>query len=152
MSKSEPDPKSRISILDSPEDITEKIKKSVTDFKSEVTYDPETRPGVSNLIMIHSLCTGESIQEICNKAVGVETGKYKFQVSEALVEYMKPIRGRMLELMEDKSYLLSVLKIGSEKAQELGQPVWDTVCHNVGISPQLSWLSKGALKVKSLNR
>jgi tryptophanyl-tRNA synthetase len=142
MSKSEPDPRSRISLIDSPEEIMEKIKKAVTDFTSDVTFDPENRPGVSNLIVIHSLCTGESPEEIVEKARGLDTGKYKLIVAEALIEYLFPIRERMLELLEDRSYLLSVLKLGSDKAQELGQPVWDKVCYNVGISPQLSWLSR----------
>jgi len=145
MSKSEPDPRSRISLADSPEEIREKIKKSVTDFTSEVTFDPEGRPGVSNLITIHSLCTGESPESIVEKARGLDTGKYKLIVADALIEYLRPIREKLEELLEDRSYLLSVLKLGSDKAQEIGQPTWDKVCFNVGISPQLSWLSRPKL-------
>lgn len=150
MSKSEPDPKSRISLMDSPDAIVEKIKKSMTDFTSEVTFDQEKRPGVANLITIHSLCTGEPPEKICTSMQnqGLDTGKYKRVVAEALIEYLKPIRERLLDLLEDRGYLLSVLKIGSDKALELGQPTWDKACFNVGISPQLSWLATMATTKK----
>lgn len=150
MSKSEPDARSRISLMESPDEIVSKVKKAVTDFTSEVTFDPEKRPGVANLITIHSLCTGESPEEICSQAQarGLDTGKYKLVVAEALVEYLKPIRERLLDLMEDRGYLLSVLQLGAEKATEIGQPTWDKACYNVGISPQLSWLSQQKRKVK----
>jgi tryptophanyl-tRNA synthetase len=141
--------------MDSPDSIMEKVKKAVTDFTSEVTFDPENRPGVSNLITIHSLCTGLSPEEICSQmqAQGLDTGKYKSVVAEALIEYLKPIRGQMLELLEDRSYLLSVLQLGADKAIEMGTPVWENVCYNVGISPQLSWLSQSKKrdKKKSMN-
>ncbi|CAL8071313.1 unnamed protein product [Orchesella dallaii] len=142
MSKSEPDAKSRIGLTDSPDEIVEKIKKSVTDFTSAVTYDPETRPGVSNLIMIHSLCSGQSAEEICNSVQDLDTGKYKFVVAEAVVEHLRPIRTKMIELMKEPAYLLDILKIGTEKAITLSEPVWNDVCFKVGISPSHSWLSK----------
>lgn len=76
MSKSDPDPKSRISLNDSVDNIVNKIKKAVTDFNSDVTYDPHNRPGVSNLISIHSFVTGKSVEEICNEAKNLNTGRY----------------------------------------------------------------------------
>lgn len=76
MSKSEPDPKSRIQLIDTPEEIISKIKKAVTDFTPEVFYDLDKRPGVSNLISIHSILTGKSIEQICKEAEGINTGQY----------------------------------------------------------------------------
>lgn len=76
MSKSDPDEKSRILLTDRPEQIMGKFKKSVTDFTSAVNYDPKTRLGVSNLISIHSLMSGNSIEQIINDASDLETGKY----------------------------------------------------------------------------
>jgi tryptophanyl-tRNA synthetase len=139
MSKSEPDPKSRICLIDTPEDIIEKFKKSVTDFTSQVGYDPETRPGVSNLVQIHSLCTGQSVEEIVKSVQHLDTGKYKFVVAESLIEFLRPIRSQMLDLLKDPHYLISVLESGGEKATSLAQPVWDSVCYKVGISPQVNW-------------
>jgi tryptophanyl-tRNA synthetase len=75
MSKSDPDTKSCIMITDTPELIVEKVKKAVTDFKSEVTYEADQRPGVTNLLTIHSMVSGKSIQEICDEAKHLDTGK-----------------------------------------------------------------------------
>lgn len=75
MSKSHTDLKSRLDILDKPDVLLEKIKKALTDFKSEVTYEPEKRPGVANLINIHSLFTGKTPDEICKEAIALNTGQ-----------------------------------------------------------------------------
>lgn len=75
MSKSDPDPKSCVMITDTPKVIKEKVKKAITDFTSAVTFEPETRPGVTNLLTIHSMVSGKSIQEICDDAQSIDTGK-----------------------------------------------------------------------------
>lgn len=75
MSKSDPDPKSFINLMDKPDEIRSKIKKSITDFTSSVTFDPENRPGVSNLIMLHSLVTNKTPNEICDEVKQLDTGK-----------------------------------------------------------------------------
>lgn len=75
MSKSHIDSKSRLNILDEPDVLLEKMKKAITDFTSEVTYEPEERPGVTNLINIHSLLTGKTPEEICKEAIGLNTGQ-----------------------------------------------------------------------------
>lgn len=142
MSKSEPDPKSRIGLTDSPDEIVEKLKKAVTDFTSAVTYDPEGRPGVSNLIMIHSLCSGETPEDICKSVTHLDTGKYKLVVAEAIVEYLKPIRSQMVQLIKEPGYLLDVLKVGTDKALHICTPIWEDTCFKVGISPNKSWLFK----------
>lgn len=75
MSKSSPDVKSRINLLDESDVIISKIKRAVTDLTSEVTFEPETRPGISNLLLIHSLVTGKSIAEICKEVESLNTGQ-----------------------------------------------------------------------------
>jgi len=75
MSKSHTDSGSNLNLLDEPEVLLEKVKKAITDFTSEVTYEPEKRPGVANLISIHSLFTGKTPEEICEEAVGLNTGQ-----------------------------------------------------------------------------
>lgn len=75
MSKSDPDEKSRILLTDRPEQILEKVKKSLTDFTSAVTYDLATRPGVSNLISIHSLMSGSTVDEIVRNVSDLDTGR-----------------------------------------------------------------------------
>ena len=67
MSKSDPDWRSCINIMDSPEDVLKKCKKAVTDFTDEVTYEPQTRLGVSNMVSIHSNFTGQTPEEVRKK-------------------------------------------------------------------------------------
>lgn len=76
MSKSHPDARGRIEITDEPDVIVEKVKKAVTDCKSEVTYDPENRPGVSTLLTMHSLICGLLPEEICEENMLLDTGRY----------------------------------------------------------------------------
>lgn len=75
MSKSDPDPKSCVMITDTPERIVEKVKKAVTDFTSEVTFEPETRLGVTNLLTIHSMVSGKTPAQICDEVKHLDTGK-----------------------------------------------------------------------------
>lgn len=74
-SKSDPNTKSRITLRDTPDEVLLKIKKAVTDFTSEVTFDPDKRPGVSNLITMHSLVANKTPEEICEQVKGLDTGK-----------------------------------------------------------------------------
>lgn len=74
-SKSDPDPKSRVMLRDPPDVVLLKIKKAVTDCTSAVEYDLENRPGVSNLITIHSLASGLAPEEICKRVKNLDTGK-----------------------------------------------------------------------------
>lgn len=75
MSKSDVDKRSRIVLLDTPDEILEKVKKAVTDFTSAVTYEPDTRLGVANLLTIHSLLSGVPVEEICEQCCNIDTGK-----------------------------------------------------------------------------
>lgn len=75
MSKSDPTDKGRIVLTDTPEAMARKIKRAVTDCISAVEYDPKERPGVSNLITIHSLVTGLTVEEICAQSKSIDTGE-----------------------------------------------------------------------------
>lgn len=75
MSKSDPDAKSRILMTDAPDQLLEKCKKALTDFTSAVTYDPVERPGVANLLCIHSLMSGEPVEAIVQRMQSVDTGR-----------------------------------------------------------------------------
>ncbi|XP_055595895.1 tryptophan--tRNA ligase, mitochondrial [Uranotaenia lowii] len=133
MSKSDPDPKSCIMLTDKPEAILEKIKKSVTDFTSEVTFEPDKRPGVANLVTIHSLASGKSPQEICDDAKGLNTGQYKLLVAEALIEHLKPIRERMEMYTADQGFLATVIENGCNRAREVAEQTLVEVKAKVGI-------------------
>lgn len=134
MSKSDPDEKSRICLTDSPDTIVKNIKKAVTDFTSEVTYDLDNRPGVSNLISIHSFVTGKSIDEICREAENIDTGKYKLVVADAVVAYIQPIQERISQLLNDQGYLLGVLADGTEKASVIANTTLKEVHEKLGLT------------------
>lgn len=74
-SKSDPDEKGRLTLRDTPDQLFRKIKRAITDFTSEVTYEPEKRPGVANLITIHALTTNSTPAEVCKRAEGLDTGQ-----------------------------------------------------------------------------
>ncbi len=76
MSKSSPDENSRIELTDSPDVIRYRIKKALTDSTSAISYDPDGRPGVSNLIAIHAAITGLDTNQLCDQVSSLDTGKY----------------------------------------------------------------------------
>uniref|UniRef100_A0A8C8RW30 Tryptophan--tRNA ligase, mitochondrial n=1 Tax=Pelusios castaneus TaxID=367368 RepID=A0A8C8RW30_9SAUR len=132
MSKSDPQKLGTVNITDSPEEIVTKFRKAVTDFTSEVTYDPDTRPGVSNLVTIHAAVTGLSIKEVVHQSVGLDTANYKGVVAEAVIQKFAPVRSEIKRLQEDRSHLEKVLQAGAEKAKELAAPVYQEIRRLVG--------------------
>ncbi|XP_044856890.1 tryptophan--tRNA ligase, mitochondrial isoform X1 [Mauremys mutica] len=132
MSKSDPQKLGTLNITDSPEEIVLKFRKAVTDFTSEVTYDPDSRPGVSNLVTIHAAVTGLSIKEVVHQCVGLDTAHYKGIVAEAVIQKFAPIGNEIKRLQEDKSHLEKVLQAGAEKAKELASPVYQEIRRLVG--------------------
>ncbi|XP_018331295.1 tryptophan--tRNA ligase, mitochondrial isoform X2 [Agrilus planipennis] len=134
MSKSDPDSKSRICLTDASDDIVKKIKKAVTDFTSAVTYDPESRPGVSNLILIHSLISGKQPQVIVEESQYLDTLKYKHLVADVIIEHLLPIKKKIEAYIANPEYLDQVLREGSEKAQATAEETMVEVRRKVGIN------------------
>ncbi|XP_011152178.1 tryptophan--tRNA ligase, mitochondrial isoform X1 [Harpegnathos saltator] len=131
MSKSHQDTRNRLDILDNPDVLLEKVKKALTDFTSEVTYEPETRPGIANLINIHSLFTGKTPDEICEEAIELNTGQYKLVVADVVIEKLTPIRQQILRLLKEPAYLDEILKEGSDRATNLATHCWTEVTDKV---------------------
>ena len=96
--------------------IRKKFKTAVTDSGREIRYDPE-KPGVSNLIEILSVSTGQSIKEIETAYDGRGYGDLKGDVGEAVVELFAPIQARYAELRADEGELRRLLRVGAEKAR-----------------------------------
>lgn len=138
MSKSDRDFKNRIELTDSPDIILKRIKQALTDFTSAVSYEPDTRPGISNLILIHSLCCGKSVEDICCESRHLDTGQYKLIAAEAVIEYLKPIQNQIKGYMDDPQYLSQVLKYGSEKAMDIACKTIVDVKEAVGLSHTVS--------------
>ncbi|MCD8510212.1 MAG: tryptophan--tRNA ligase [Bacillus sp. (in: Bacteria)] len=115
MSKSDENTKAFISMLDDEKTVTKKIKSAVTDSDNEVKYDKEGKPGVSNLLSIYSLCSGESIDDLVVKYQGKGYGDFKSDVATAVVATLAPIQERYHELINSKE-LDQILDEGAEKA------------------------------------
>ncbi|MGL4831989.1 MAG: tryptophan--tRNA ligase [Propionibacteriaceae bacterium] len=92
------------------------IKKAKTDMDRHITFDPEQRPEVANLLTLVSLCTGIDPHVIAGDIGDGGAGQLKKQLTEALNEYLAPIRARRSELIADPGYLQSVLREGNERA------------------------------------
>ena len=115
MSKSEPD--GCVNLLDKPEDIRRKFKRAVTDSETAVRYDPENKPGVSNLLTIYSAASGKTIQEAEAEFDGQGYGAFKAAVGDAVVELFRPIREESEKLLSDKAYLETLYRQGAERAR-----------------------------------
>jgi tryptophanyl-tRNA synthetase len=106
-----------IYIFDPPEIITAKIKKAHTDSNTDIKYDPQTRPGLSNLINIYSLSSGISIKDIEKTFVGKNYSQFKEALAEVLIKYLAPYRDKYAELLKDDRKVKEALKIGTEVAK-----------------------------------
>ncbi|WP_026460956.1 tryptophan--tRNA ligase [Schaalia suimastitidis] len=95
------------------------LRKAKTDAERVITWDPQQRPEVSNLLLLASLATGQSPQEIAESIGDKGAGTLKTVVTDALNDMLAPIRARRMELMDDEAYLLSVLAAGNERANEV---------------------------------
>ena len=119
MSKSASSMSGVIELLDAPEVTLKKFKSSVTDDGKEVKFDEKGKPGISNLLTIHSALSGKSIQEIETEFAGKGYGDFKSAVAEVVIAELEPIRVRTKQLMDDPAELVSLLKAGADKANEV---------------------------------
>jgi len=133
MSKSADSAAGLIEILDTPEVNAKKIKSAVTDAGREIKFDEKEKPGVSNLLTIHSALSGQSISQLENHFAGKGYGDLKGEVADVVVEYLKPIREKTLELLADESYLLAILAAGAAKAQEVASTTLGKTYSHLGL-------------------
>lgn len=131
MSKSDPNPKASVSMLDAPDVIAKKFKSAVTDSEARVYYG-EGKDGINNLMSIYSACTGLDFAQIEKDFDGKGYGDFKSAVAEAVIECIKPIQNEYSRLINDKAYLEECTKIGSEKASYTAQKTLRKVMKKVG--------------------
>ncbi|ROL61281.1 tryptophan--tRNA ligase [Bacteroidetes/Chlorobi group bacterium ChocPot_Mid] len=131
MSKSEENEKATIYIVDSDEQIRNKIKRSVTDSGNEVVFSDD-KPGIANLMSLYSLATGRTFKEIEHEFQGKGYGEFKSAVADAVADYINPIRTRFDKIIKDKAYLEKVLKDGSEKAHRIAYKTLRKVYKKIG--------------------
>ena len=130
MSKS--DPKGDIFLKDEPAVIRKKIMSAVTDSGSEVKFDVENKPGISNLLTIYSAMKDISIEEAEAQFVGYRYGDFKKAVADAVIEELEPFQNRYKEILANKSYE-EALKLGAEKASAIANKTLKRVQKAIGL-------------------
>ncbi|ATL83549.1 tryptophan--tRNA ligase [Streptomyces samsunensis] len=135
MSKSASTPKGIVSLLDEPKVSAKKIKSAVTDLETEIRYDEEKKPGVSNLLTIYSTLTGTEIPELERRYEGKGYGALKTDLSEVLVEWVTPFRERTQEYLADPATLDGILAKGAEKARAVAAETLAAAYDKVGFLP-----------------
>src|SRR6476661_7042880 len=132
MSKSASSPAGIVEMLDQPSASAKKIRSAVTDSGSEVRFDAEEKPGISNLLTIFSALTGTAVSELEEDYAGRGYGDLKKDLAEVVVEFVTPFRERTLELLDDQAYLTDVLRRGAEQAGAVAEATLRDVYQRVG--------------------
>ncbi len=133
MSKSDESKIGTILLDDDAETITKKIMKAVTDADSVVKYDPDTKPAISNLMVIHHHMTGKTMEEIEAEFTGKGYGDFKKAVAEGVANHLAPITKRIHELRADPTELNQILTDGAAKAREIAKAKLEQVKKKVGL-------------------
>ena len=134
MSKSAASPQGTLLVLDPPEVIEHKLKRAVTDTESEVRYDPDTKPGVSNLLSILAAATGADPETLAGKYA--QYGPLKTDTAAALIELLAPVQARHAELAADPATVAAVLEQGAAKAQAVAAATLARAQEAVGLLPR----------------
>ncbi|WP_298443865.1 tryptophan--tRNA ligase [Gordonia sp. (in: high G+C Gram-positive bacteria)] len=132
MSKSAETENGLINLLDDPKRSAKKIRSAVTDSGSEIVFDRENKPGVSNLLTIQSALTGTSIDELVVSYQGKQYGHLKVETADALSAFVTPLRGRVDEILDDRAGLDAVLAEGAAKAREVAAGTLADVYDKIG--------------------
>jgi tryptophanyl-tRNA synthetase len=133
MSKSAASPQGVIELLDDPKVIAKRIRSAVTDTGREVRYEPETKPGVSNLLAIHSALSGRTLTDLEESYEGKGYGDLKVDVAEVVVEALRPFQERFAEYVGDPAALDDVLADGADRAREIADATMERVFDRFGL-------------------
>lgn len=132
MSKSDPSDYSRITLTDDADTIAQKIRKAQTDTIEGITYDPENRPSVANLLTIFAALSDSTPQAVAGQFAGAQNSAFKTALAELAVAKLSPITTRMRELLADTATLDAILKRGAEAANAIAQPLLRQTMARVG--------------------
>jgi len=133
MSKSDPESRNYIALLENPDMVRRKIRSAVTDPGREIRYDPSDKPGVSNLISILTAVSGKSVAAIESEYEGLGYSRFKTELAETLVNFLEPIQQRFREVSRDRQYLVRILGAGAESARQRAGPMIASVHEALGL-------------------
>ncbi len=134
MSKSDPNPNGFVAIMDDPAVIMKKFKRAVTDSDTFIAFDPENKPGVSNLLSIYTSFTGLTMDEAVAHFDGLGYGSLKTEVAEAVIAGLEPVQAEYKRVLADKAYLEKVITDGAEKARAQASRTLRKVYRKVGLA------------------
>ena len=137
MSKTSSSPTGIVELLDDPKASAKKIRSAVTDSETEIRFDEERKPGVSNLLRIYSALTGDSVDALVEKYAGQGYGALKGDLADVLVDFVTPFRDRTLELLDDPTELDQILRAGAQRANEIAERTLADIYDRVGFVPPL---------------
>lgn len=135
MSKSDPE-ETYIALLDEPDVIRRKIKRAVTDSDGEIRFDPANKPGVSNLLSIMSVLSGEDIDEIVSEMQGQGYGALKTRTADCVIASLQPLQSEYKHIISDKGYIQQILNENAEKASYLATKTLRKVQKKIGLAPR----------------
>jgi tryptophanyl-tRNA synthetase len=127
-------PQGVVRLVDTPEEIRRKFKTAVTDSGHEIVHDVAAKPGISNLIEIMAVATGDSIAQLESRYEGKGYGDFKKDVGEAVVELLAPFQTRYHELRSDDAELRRMLAFGAEKAAAAARPTLESMYERMGFA------------------
>ncbi|AXR05189.1 tryptophan--tRNA ligase [Salinimonas sediminis] len=138
MSKSDTNPNNFIGLLEDPKKLTKKIKRAVTDSdeQARIYFNPQEKPGVSNLLTLLSLATGKSVDALVPEYEDKMYGHLKGDVAEAVVALVEPIQEKFTAIRNDRAYLDEVMQQGAEKASQRARQTLTAVYDAVGFIPR----------------
>lgn len=132
MSKSDDNPNAFVTMGDDRDSILRKFKRAVTDSDSEIRYDPENKPGVSNLLTIYHAFTGKSLADSEREFAGKGYGEFKEAVGEAVADALAPIQAEKARLLADKAYVNSIISEGGNAAFRMARKTLSKVYRKIG--------------------
>ncbi|MCP3936353.1 MAG: tryptophan--tRNA ligase [Actinomycetia bacterium] len=134
MSKSVDSVAGTVLVFEEPSAIAKKFKRAVTDSDTEVRFDPDEKPGVSNLLSILAACVGREPADVADEYT--RYGDLKVATAEAVLAVLEPIQTRRTELLADPAELARLIEIGASKAEELAVKVMDRARNAMGFLPR----------------
>ncbi len=143
-------PQGTVRLLDPPDVIRKKFKTAVTDSGADVRRDADSKPGITNLIEIMSVATGDEMDAVEARYDGQGYGRFKEEVAEAVIALLDPIRSRYDELRSDPRELQRLLAIGAEKAREASDPTLQAMLERMGFVKSEAGRLFGAVRPREL--